>query len=222
MAMSSLMLQAGGVATSTIGSYYAAKGQKTALKLQARIAEVNAKIAEGQARDTLQRGERQEQGARMGAAQLRSSQRAAMGSSGIDLGSETAAAVLTSTDYLTEMDANTIKANALREAWGFRMDAGQSRSEASMARATAKGISPAGDAFSTLITGAAQVAGSYAAFKETGALGQKTNPAKTSHSSRTNSNRSSSAGSNRPPSKGSQTAIRKSPHSYGDFFGKGI
>lgn len=207
MAMSSLMLQAGGVATSTVGSYYAAKGQKTALKLQARIAEVNAKIAEGQARDTLQRGERQEQGTRMSAARLRSSQRAAMASSGIDLGSETAAAVLTSTDYLTEVETNTIKANALREAWGFRMDAGQSRSEASMARATAKGISPVGDAFSTLMTGAAQVAGSYASFKASGALGgsQKATP-----------------GSNSPPSAGSRTPSRKTPHSYGDFFGKGI
>ena len=180
MAMSSLMLQAGGVATSTVGSYYAAKGQKTALKLQARIAEVNAKIAEGQSRDALQRGERQEQGTRMGAAQLRSSQRAAMGSSGIDLGSETAAAVLTSTDYLTEVETNTIKANALREAWGFRMDAGQSRSEASMARATARGISPAGEAFSTLMTGAAQVAGSYAGFKETDAFKTSVNKAKAS------------------------------------------
>jgi len=180
MAMSSLMLQAGGVATSTVGSYYAAKGQKTALKLQARIAEVNAKIAEGQSRDALQRGERQEQGTRMGAAQLRSSQRAAMGSSGIDLGSETAAAVLTSTDYLTEVETNTIKANALREAWGFRMDAGQSRSEASMARATAKGISPAGEAFSTLMTGAAQVAGSYAGFKDTDAFKTSVNKAKAS------------------------------------------
>jgi hypothetical protein len=173
-------MQAGGVATSTVGSYYAAKGQKTALKLQARIAEVNAKIAEGQSRDALQRGERQEQGTRMGAAQLRSSQRAAMGSSGIDLGSETAAAVLTSTDYLTEVETNTIKANALREAWGFRMDAGQSRSEASMARATARGISPAGEAFSTLMTGAAQVAGSYAGFKETDAFKTSVNKAKAS------------------------------------------
>ena len=203
MAMSSLMLQAGGVATSTVGSYYAAKGQKTALKLQARIAEVNAKIAEGQSRDALQRGERQEQGTRMGAAQLRSSQRAAMGSSGIDLGSETAAAVLTSTDYLTEVEANTIKANALREAWGFRMDAGQSRSEASMARATARGISPAGEAFSTLMTGAAQVAGSYAGFKESGALGKKTTT--------DTAGRSTARNSNTPR------------HSnLGNFFGKGI
>lgn len=202
MAMASLIAQAGGVATSTIGSYYAAKGQRTALKLQARIAEVNARIAEGQARDALQRGERQEQAARMGAAQLRSSQRAAMGSSGIDLGSETAAAILTSTDYLTEVEADTIKANALREAWGFRMDAGQSRSEAAMARAARKGISPLGDAASTLITGAAQVAGSYAAFRQSGALGSKTTTDATG--------RSTSRSRNQPSSK-----IR-------DFFNRGL
>lgn len=204
MAMSSLIAQAGGAATSTVGSYYAARGQRTALKLQARIAEVNARIAEGQARDALQRGERQEQATRMGAAQLRSSQRAAMGASGIDLGSETAAAVLTSTDYLTEVEANTIKANALREAWGFRMDAGQSRSEAAMARATRKGISPLGDAASTLITGAAQVAGSYAAFRQSGALG---------------GNQTGKAA----PTAATRMAKQKSSVSkIKDFFGKGI
>lgn len=207
MAMSSLILQAGGTATSAVGSYYAAKGQRTALKLQARIAEVNAKIAEGQARDALQRGERQEQATRMGAAQLRSTQRATMGASGIDLGSETAAAVLTSTDYLTEVETNQIKANALREAWGFRMDAGQSRSEASMARATRKGISPLGDAASTLITGAAQVAGSYAAFKQSGALGSKPG---------------ASAGANAAPGKNALVTTRRTPHSAPKLSGKGL
>ena len=170
MAVSSLILQAGAGATQSVGAYYAAKGQKTALKLQARIAEVNAKISEGQARDALQRGERQEQAQRMGAAQLKSTQRTAMASSGIDLGSETAAAVLTSTDYLSEMDANQIKANALREAWGYRMEAVGQRGEAAVSRATAKGISPLTEAATTLLTSAAQVGMSYASLKQVGAF----------------------------------------------------
>jgi hypothetical protein len=170
MAVSSLILQAGAATTQTVGSYYAAKGERTALKLQARIAEVNAKIADGQARDALQRGERQEQASRLGAAQMRSTQRTGMAAGNIDLGSETAAAVLTSTDYLSEMDAAQIKANALRDAWGYRMEAVGQRGRAEMSRATARGISPLGDAASTLLTSAAQVGMSYASLRETDAF----------------------------------------------------
>lgn len=190
MAVSSMILQAGAAATQTIGSYYAAKGERTALKLQARINEVNAKIAEGQARDALQRGERQEQAARMGAAQLRSTQRTGMAAGNIELGSETAAAVLTSTDYLSEMDAAQIKANALRDAWGYRMEAVGQRGQAAMSRATARGISPLGEAASTLLTSAAQVGMSYASLKAAGAFSKSTTTR-----TRSNSNRSSP----RPP-----------------------
>lgn len=72
-----------------------------------------------------------------------------------------------------------------------------------MARATARGISPAGEAFSTLMTGAAQVAGSYGTFKESGALGKKTTT--------DTAGRSTARHSNTPR------------HSnLGNFFGKGI
>jgi hypothetical protein len=196
MAVSSLILQAGAATTQTVGSYYAAKGERTALKLQARIAEVNAKIADGQARDALQRGERQEQASRLGAAQMRSTQRTGMAAGNIDLGSETAAAVLTSTDYLSEMDAAQIKANALRDAWGYRMEAVGQRGRAEMSRATARGISPLGDAASTLLTSAAQVGMSYASLRETDAFKTDVNRMRQSKSGLT--------------------------RGLGDFFGRGL
>ena len=172
MATAALTTQGIGGVGQAFGAYYQAQGQKTALKLQARMAEINAQIAQGQARDALMRGERQEQGSRMQAAQLKSSQRAAMAASGIDLGSETSAAILTSTDYLSEMEANTIKANALREAWGYRMEAVGRRGEAGMARATARGISPVGEGLTSLLTSASSVAGNYATFSSLGAFGK--------------------------------------------------
>jgi hypothetical protein len=172
MATAALTTQGIGGVGQAFGAYYQAQGQKTALKLQARMAEINAQIAQGQARDALMRGERQEQGSRMQAAQLKSSQRAAMAASGIDLGSETSAAILTSTDYLSEMEANTIKANALREAWGYRMEAVGQRGEAGMARATARGISPVGEGLTSLLTSASTVAGNYATFSSLGAFGK--------------------------------------------------
>jgi hypothetical protein len=180
MGISSLISQTAGGIGQTVGAYYQAQGQRTALKLQARIAEVNAKIAEGQARDALMRGERQEQASRMSAAQLRSTQRATMAASGVDLGSETSAAILTSTDYLSEMDANQIRANALRDAWGYRMEAVTQRGSAGVSRATARGISPMGDALGTLLTSASQVGMNYASLKQSGALKTQTDKMKTS------------------------------------------
>lgn len=170
MALSSLTAQVAGGIGQTVGAYYQAAGEKTALKLRARMNEVNARIAEGQARDVLLRGERQQQSAMMGAAQLKSRQRAAIAASGLELGSESAIALQSTTDYLSEMDVNQIKANALREAWGYRMEGTSLRGAAAVERATARGISPAGAAFSTLLTSAGQVAGSYATFKAAGML----------------------------------------------------
>lgn len=172
MAATSLIASAAGGAMSTVGSYYAARGQKSSLQFQARIDEINAQMADASARDVLRRGERQEQSQRMSTAQLRSRQRAVMGASGVDLGSETAAAILTSTDYLGEMDANEIKANAMRDAFGLRMDAGNYRASASMNRATSKAINPLMQATGTFLTAAAGYGADYTSFKDSGALGE--------------------------------------------------
>lgn len=170
MALASTAASAAGGAASVVGSYYAASGQKTALKLQARMDEINAQIAESRARDALFRGERQEQAFRQDVAQLRSKQRVGMAAGNVDLGSETAAAVLTSTDVMSEIDATQIRANALREAWGMRTEATNLRSSARMSRATASGINPVLQAGTTLLTEGARFAGQYDQFKQSGAI----------------------------------------------------
>ena len=171
MAEAALAAQAAGGAMQTVGSYYAAAGQKMQLKLQARLAEINAEMANSQARDALMQGQRAEQAVRMQGAQVKSAQRAAMGASGVDLSSETSVALQTSTEFLSELDANTVKANALRAAWGHRMNAVNYRGQAIMGRAQAKAISPAMAAFSTLLTQGAQFGQSYAGYKNAGMLG---------------------------------------------------
>ena len=155
----------------TVGSYYAAKGQKMQLRLQARMAELNAKMADSQARDALMQGQRAEQAVRMQGAQVKSAQRVAMGASGVDLSSETSVALQTSTEFLSELDANTVKANALRAAWGHRMNAVNYRGQAIMGRAQASAISPMMAAFSTMLTQGAQFGQTYASFKNAGMLG---------------------------------------------------
>lgn len=170
MAEAALAAQAAGGAMQTVGSYYSAKGQKMQLKLQARLAELNAEMANSQARDALMQGQRAEQSVRMQGAQVKSAQRAAMGASGVDLSSETSVALQTSTEFLSELDANTVKANALRAAWGHRMNAVNYRGQATMGRAQASAISPLMAATGTLLTQGSQIAGQYAGFKQSGAI----------------------------------------------------
>lgn len=170
MAIASMAASAAGGAMSTVGSYYSALGEKSSLKFQATMSELNAKAAESNARHSLLKGEREEQKLRLDTAQLKSSQRVSLAGNGVDLTSDTAAAILTSTDVLGEIDANQTKANALREAWGHRTEAVSHRNDALMKRATASAISPGMAAFSTLLTSAAQVGGQYAAGMESGSF----------------------------------------------------
>lgn len=170
MAATSMIAGAASGAMNTVGTYYAASGQRSALKLQARLDEINAQIADSQARDALLKGERAEQTFRQEVSQLRSRQRVGMAASGIDLSSETAAAVLTSTDVMSEQDATTIRANALREAWGLRTEAGNLRSSARMNRATARTISPLMQAGATFLTEGSRWGGQYYEAQQSGAL----------------------------------------------------
>lgn len=170
MAGASLIASAASGAANTVGSYYAASGQRNALRLQARMDEINAQIAESQARDTLLRGERAEQAFRQDVAQLRGEQRAQMGASGVDLGSTTSAAILTGTDVMSEQDATTIRANALREAWGLRTEATNLRSSARSNRATASAINPLMQAGGTLLTDASRFGAQFTEFSNSGAI----------------------------------------------------
>lgn len=170
MAIASMAMSAAGTAQNTIGSYYSSLGQKSGMKFQATLAEINAKASESDARLALDRGEKMEQKTALETASLKSDQRVAYGSSGIDLGSDTAVQVMTSTDVLGEMDRNQIKANALREAWGHRTEAVNQRNSALIGRTAADSISPLTNAATSLLTGATQVAGQYYDAKESGSL----------------------------------------------------
>lgn len=151
-----LSLQGAGAINSTVGSYYAAGAQRSALELQADLAEVSAK-------STMLAGEREQQRSRLNTAQVKGAQRAAMAANGVDLGSDTPNRVLTSTDLVGEVDAQTIAANALRTAWGYRVQGAQNR-------ATAGAISPGMSALTSLMGGASQVAGSWYTLNKAGAF----------------------------------------------------
>ena len=150
---------------SVIGAFYSASAQKSRLEAEAEIAQINRATAESAARTALMVGQREEQRSRLATAQLKGHQQAALAANGVDLGEGSAQRVIASTDVLGEIDANTIAANAVRNAWGYRTQAGNYRTEAVMKEASADAVSPWSSAASSLLTSATQVAGSWYQFK---------------------------------------------------------
>lgn len=159
--VASLGLQAAGMFTQSVGSYFSAKQQKLQLQTQAQLSEINARMAELGARNALLQGERAQQGHMLKTAGLKGKQRAAMAAGGVDLGEGSALNVLTTTDVMSEIDRNTIEHNAMMDAWGYKTQAVNLRSEAAMQRATASGIKPGLAAASTLLGSAGSVASNW-------------------------------------------------------------
>lgn len=166
-----LGLQTAGAVYSSVGAYYASKEKQAALNAQAGIDEINARVLERTAQQELRAGQLNEQKSRLQTAAFKSSQRASLAASGVDLGSDSAIALLTSTDVMGEIDANQIATGALRSAWGYRMQATNSTNSALLNRAQARGISPLMSGASTLLTGATDVASSYYSMRKAGVFG---------------------------------------------------
>lgn len=105
------------------GQILQGKSAQLQAETQAAIARINAQLAESAAQGALFSGQRQEQAKRLETAAFKSAQRVGFAASGVDLGSDSVVRVLTSTDVIGDIDANTIAANAIRAAWGYRTEA---------------------------------------------------------------------------------------------------
>lgn len=156
-----LILSGLSAANGALGSFFGARTERANLRHQAAMDRINAQITDLQARDALIQGQRREQSSRMKTAGLKSAQRVSLAANGVDLGEGSAANILTSTDYLGEMDANAIAADAIKSAWGYRVESTNLRNRAAMADANASGISPGMSAATSLLGSATQVAGHY-------------------------------------------------------------
>lgn len=166
IAQFSLTSQIGGMFSSAIGSYFSAESQKSSLKFQADMAEINARLSETSAQQELLKGERQVGALTLRAGQVKGAQRAAMAANGIDLGVGNAAEVLASTEILKEVDKNTASANAVQNAWGFRLQGTNYENDALIKRATASAVSPVASAASSLLGSAGSVAKSWYQFSK--------------------------------------------------------
>jgi hypothetical protein len=154
--------QGSGAVTSAIGAYASAQANRS----QANIADTNARLSELGAQAALLQGQTEEMRSRLATANLKSTQRVSFAANGVDLGEGSSARTLTSTDLLGEVDANTIHANAVRAAFGYRTQALNYSNDALMRRAGPRGLTAGAAA---LLSGAGQVASSWYQFNKTGA-----------------------------------------------------
>lgn len=149
-----IAMGAGGLLSA--GSAYAsAKSQKANLKYQAQIAKTNADLAGYQAEGAFIQGRSQIMQHTMQSGQAMGRQRASMAARGGDIGYGSNAEIRAGSAAMREVDYNTLSANALRTAWGYRQQATDYENQSMMASANANAISPGKAAFGSLLTSAA-------------------------------------------------------------------
>ena len=137
-----------------LGAYQQAKAARDAYSY-------NAAVNDLQAQDALNRGEESLQRHYMQASQFKGRQRAALAANGVDLTYGSALDILTGTDIMARYDADIIKANAEREALGFKTEAGMNRWQAASQK-------PMTAAVTSALTSAGQVSSQWYAFKKAG------------------------------------------------------
>jgi hypothetical protein len=112
----------------------AAQAERRAAESGADLQEFNAKIADLQAKDAVERGAESESRYRTQVRGAIGTARAGFAAQGVDVGFGSPVDVQADEAYLGELDALSIRNNAQREAWGFRMEATDLRKRAEIAR----------------------------------------------------------------------------------------
>lgn len=133
-------------------------------RYNAQIAEMNAEMSERRAKDALERGKLDEQRKRQEVAKIKGQQVAAMAANGVDVTFGSPLDTLVDTAVLGEIDALTIRTNANREAYDFRVDAVNKRASGQLERMKADSALTGGylGAAGTVLTG---VGKGYAGYK---------------------------------------------------------
>lgn len=157
------ILTLGSTALSAMGSIQQGQAAAASANYNAKVADMNAQISDRRARDALERGKVEEQKKRTQAQQVLGQQRAAMAANGVDIGFGSPLDTLVDTATLGEVDALTIRSNAAREAYDFKVQAANGRADANLSRMSAKSASTGGylNAGATLLTGAGKAYGQY-------------------------------------------------------------
>lgn len=141
------------LAATAISGGLSAVGQYQQGQVAKQVGRNNQIMAEYAAQDALRRGELDAQSVRRKADALKGTQRSLMAAKGLDLTSGTPAELIDQTDFFGEMDQNTARFNAKKDAWSSRYQGTLARAEGNAAARQANI-----GAFSTILGTASQVA----------------------------------------------------------------
>lgn len=157
-------LAAVGTATSVAGQLQSASAQKASADYQSKVAIGNQTIATQNADFAAAEGEQQAAVQEQKTRAQEGSILAGQASSGVDVNSATDKAVRASESELGALDANTIKSNAIRQAYGFETQATNFGNSASADTATAGNDQTSGffGGASGLLSGAGSAGQNYA------------------------------------------------------------
>lgn len=153
------------------GQIQQAQATASANRYTAQVQDMNARLADRQARDALERGKLEEQRKRQEVARIKGIQTAAMAANGVDVTFGSPLDTLVDTAVAGELDALTIRTNAAREAHDYEVDATGKRASAKLSRMSANSASKGGylDAFGTILGGGAKMA-AYAKTNNIGSI----------------------------------------------------
>lgn len=151
------VIAAASAGISLVGSGLQAWGQHQDGQHQGWLLDKSAEFSDAAAADSVRRGDREVADIRLRTSQILGEQRVALGSSGVDAGVGSAADLQADTRMMSELDVETTRNNAAREAWGYQVQAWNQRQQATFAR-KGGGAAAAG----TLLGGVGRAAGDAA------------------------------------------------------------
>ena len=157
------MLMIGSTVMGGVGAIQQGNAAAASASYNAKVADMNAKLSERQARDAVERGAIEEQQQRIKTSAILGQQKAAMAANGVDLKFGSPLDALVDTATMGELDALTIRANTYREERDIRQQGLNAQGQAGMYRAEAKGAKTAGfmNAFGTVLGGASNAYTNY-------------------------------------------------------------
>lgn len=160
-ALATLMATQGLV--SAVGQRRAATAAEQQADYQAGVLGLNADLADRAAADSIARGREAQSRSRASTRQLVGAQRATLAAQGVDVGVGSAADIGLDTAELGEMDTLTLAINAQREAYGFKVEAVNYRSQAALVRASGRNTAASlrNESISTLLTTGTQLGDLY-------------------------------------------------------------
>ena len=164
IAAAGLAMAAIGTGVSAMGQMQQASAAKASADYQAKVAEGNAQIASQNATMAAASGEAQAAISEQKTRAAVGAELAAQGSSGVDINSPTATAVRKSQDMTGQLDAQTIRSNAARTAYGYETQSTNFENQSSADTAQGNNAMTAGEvgAGGSLLSGVGNASLNYA------------------------------------------------------------